>query len=54
MDLENDLMNIGKIAKVVVPVAAAVLTAASSLMGRAEQKELIAKEVAKAMAEKKD
>ena len=45
-------INLKGLAKTVIPVAAVVLTAVSSLMGKAEQKELIAKEVAKAMAEK--
>lgn len=45
-------MNIKAVAKAAIPVAAVVLTAVSSLMGKAEQKELIAKEVAKAMANK--
>jgi hypothetical protein len=45
-------MNIKAVAKAVIPVAAVVLTAVSSLMGKSEQKELIAKEVAKAMANK--
>lgn len=40
------------LAKTVIPIAAVALTAVSSLMSKSEQKELIAKEVAKAMAEK--
>lgn len=42
------------LAKAVIPVAAVVLTAVSSLMGKAEQKELIAKEVEKALADRQN
>lgn len=45
-------MNLGKVVKAVVPVAAVVLTAVSSLMSKHDQKEMIAKEVAKALLEK--
>ena len=45
-------MNLAKIAKTVVPAAAIVLTAVSSFIGKAEQKELIAKEVEKAITKR--
>lgn len=45
-------MNALNVIKKVVPVAAIVLTAASSFIAKAEQKDIIAKEVAKALAER--
>ena len=45
-------MNVLDVVKKIVPVAAIVLTAASSFITKAEQEKIIAKEVAKALAEK--
>lgn len=45
-------MNLGKVVKSIVPVAAVVLTAVSSLMAKQDQKEMIAKEVARVLSEK--